>query len=568
MRKLCWILIVLAVAAANAWAKENIVNSKVTDVVVYPNHAQVTRMETVDIKKGDNKFVFTQLVAVLDDKSVRATCDGPVELTGTEIRHKYLNAALSGKLAEYDRMLEQSGDKLAEWQKQLDAWREEKKFYYSIKAKTANEIKEGMERKALSVEEWKKIMHFCREGVAETDDNMLRISREMREEKKKQAQIKAERAGYLSGSPREMKEIVVSLHAAKDGKAEIMIHYLVPNATWRPVYDVHLSNDGKEVKIVGYGLIIQGTGEAWENVKVSLAMAQPEYELALPELATMYIAFSQAELRQLAADVQQLNEAANSEVWLKSRFQNKKQQQVFKQNLVEMQNSMKEVQLRGVGISQDDISRAVKRISNRFAGVNYKLSRRESILSDRTPHKVQIFSKELSIDLRHVATPGLEDVIVRRGDLTNTSGFAFIEGESSIFVNGSYVGFSRMPGTAPNEPLSIFFGPDDSLKASRDLVKYDVVGPEKFRKSKLATYHYKITLDNFKKTKTRVELHDQIPVAQTSEIQVRLLKSSHTYKVDDKGIITWDLEVPAGKSIEVTFSFEIEHPVNQTIYWK
>ena len=70
MKKLSWIVVMLVMFSYTAVAKEKEVDSKVTDVTVYPNHAQVTRHVNVDVVKGDNKFVFTSLVAVLDNKSV------------------------------------------------------------------------------------------------------------------------------------------------------------------------------------------------------------------------------------------------------------------------------------------------------------------------------------------------------------------------------------------------------------------------------------------------------------------------------------------------------------------
>lgn len=549
-------------------AAEKVVSSKITDVVVYPNHAQITREAVVEVTAGDNAVVFSQLVAVLDGKSVRATTEDKVELTGTEIRHKYLSGALNETLADFDKRMEASAEELKRMQKELELLREDLNFYKSIKATTGSDIAEGLQGKTLSVKEWQEVMAFVRDGLKAVNADILRVEQDIQTEQKAYQKIAAERQQVASAAPTEMKEIVVSLKAVSAGRAKVKIHYLVPNATWRPVYDIHLGKDSRDVHVVGYGMITQGTGEEWDNVRMTLAMAEPEYSLGRPEMNPVYVSFSPQQIEQLANDIRGLNDAQDCESWTRSRFKNKQEMRNFEQNLYELANTQTGQQLQQYGLSQEDIRSAFKRIGDRFSGVSYELAGIETILSDRSPHKVVIFSADIPVDLHYVASPGVDGMVVRRGDIRNTTGFPLIGGESSVFVNGSYVGFANVPGTAQNEPFSIYFGPDDGLKAERTLLRQDVTGPEHFRQSKLAAYHYRLTVQNFKKSAVKVDLLDQIPMAQTQNIQVKMLDSTLEYTLDDKGILTWTTDVAAGATLTIDFSFQIEYPVEQTLYWK
>ena len=55
-------------------------NSRITEVVIYPNYAQITREMTTDLKKGENTVRFTGLVSILEAESLkqpdRITFDG------------------------------------------------------------------------------------------------------------------------------------------------------------------------------------------------------------------------------------------------------------------------------------------------------------------------------------------------------------------------------------------------------------------------------------------------------------------------------------------------------------
>jgi len=175
----------------------------------------------------------------------------------------------------------------------------------------------------------------------------------------------------------------------------------------------------------------------------------------------------------------------------------------------------------------------------------------------------------LPAKLKHVAPPSAQGLVVRKAELTNATAFPLLAGSSNVFVDGSFVGSSAVPNASSQESVSLFFGPDDRLKVTRELVGRDTKGPEKFRQSTLVTYEYRIRIENVHDREADVELEDQSPLSRTDDVQVKFLGSSvEAVKADEKGILRWQLKPAAKSPVEVTFRYAVEHPLNRTVIYR
>jgi uncharacterized protein (TIGR02231 family) len=336
------------------------------------------------------------------------------------------------------------------------------------------------------------------------------------------------------------------------------------------VYDVHLNRESQEVEIIGYGHVTQWTGESWEDVKVTLAMSRPDFELILPELKPLVVSLSAQEMQQLAKDISILNEAPQQQAveWSKTRFKGRQERLNFRRNLEQLSRES-DANLMQYGLNRKQIEQALTRLVDRFAGVRYVLPRTESIPCDGSPHKVVAFSGAVPVVLTHVATPALGDTVVLKGEIKNTTGHPLLDGEISLFIDSSYVGASRITSAAQNEGASFCFGPDDALVVKRELVERTVEGPEKFRQSQVITYHYLLTVENFNDRRANLEVADQIPVSKTSDVRVRFIESSEEHTLEEhSGKLTWTLDVGPGEKKEISFCFSVECPVGRTVSWK
>jgi len=545
-------------------------NSKISSVVVYPNHAQVTREIVVKVKDGENSVKFTNLVSILNPQNLRATASDGIRITGTETKKVFLKESHTDEIKKLDAKIQSTMDSVEALSTEKDQWAEEKLFYTSIKDRVAGEIGKELSNNKISVEDWAKTLEFIRQGVKSCDKEMASRNLAIRSLNKELDMFNRERISYAQRRTTEMKEVTVSFTSDQVRDAVVRIHYIVPAASWTPVYDVHLNKGVDEVQMIGYGDVTQWTGETWNDVSLTLAMSRPDFQLSLPELKPTVVSFDAKEMQMIAKDIYTLNSNPVSEAknWSRSRF--KGQQDLFNfQNNLEQLAYNDDSQLMQYGLNREIVKQALSRLVDRFAGVRYKVSQNETIPCDSSPHKVVVFSGNVPVSLKHVATPTLGDTVVLKGDMKNTTGYPILEGNVSLFIDNSYVGASRTDSAAQNEEISFCFGPDDALVVARELMKRDVKGPEKFRQSQVITYSYKINAENFNDHKSTVQINDQIPTSKNQDIQVKFVESNIDYTIDEQtGKLTWFVDIERGKKKEITFSFSVECPVERTLYWK
>lgn len=542
--------------------------SRISHVVVYPRSAEVTREREVEASVGPNRVVFDALVANLDPASLRASSDEGVEVVGIEARTRFLTEPLSKALADLDARIREAARRLKEIELELSRVEEERAFYGTIRAASLEAIREATEGRGLAIEDWEKTMRFVAAGLAAADARRLEIEDTRRQAADVLGALQEERSRVASERPREMKEVTVSIRSARAGRVAVRIHYVVPDAGWSPTYDVHLDSAGPRVRFTCYGLVTQATGEPWEAVDLTLARARGEHRIDAPETRPVLVALGAAELKRLASDIRDLNDAADAKLWIESRLLDAQGCGNFIQSVQELANQ-EDAFLADNGITRIELVRAIEKLQDRFSGVRYPVRKPETVPSDRSAHKIVVFSELLPARLAYVALPSAGSLVVRRAEVENTTSFPFLAGPSSVFVDGSFVGNSQVANASANESISLFFGPDEGLEVVRELVKRETKGPERFRQSQLVTWEYRIRIENFHGTEVEVELEDQIPVSQTDDVQVKFLGSNvEGVAPDEKGVLRWRLTVKARTPAVVTFRYQIEHPLAQSLSFR
>lgn len=94
------------------------------------------------------------------------------------------------------------------------------------------------------------------------------------------------------------------------GPLEIEFSYRVPHVRWWPSYTLRLDPDEARAQLSVDGLVVQHSGEQWEEVALSLSTAEPTLDARLPELPSLRIGRHQPQsstgYRQPPDDLEQL----------------------------------------------------------------------------------------------------------------------------------------------------------------------------------------------------------------------------------------------------------------------
>lgn len=72
-------------------------------------------------------------------------------------------------------------------------------------------------------------------------------------------------------------------------------------------------------------------------------------------------------------------------------------------------------------------------------------------------------------------------------------------------------------------------------------------------------------IKNNRKSAVNIDLEDQIPISQNSEIIVDAVELSKGIVNKDDGKVSWKFLIPPGESQKVIYTYTIKYPKNRTV---
>ncbi len=526
--------------------------SRIDAVTVYANSATVTRAAEVNVKVGRQTVAFNGLPGALSDDSVRAFASGApkVKIMGVEVKTVYLEQPLQKELAQLREEYETLADRMSQIDHEMSAYAAEMDFARNMARAAAAKAPLEAVRRKVDPKELAQMAEFIRETIRAAAKKHLALETQKRELARKQAVIQA-RMNELSRQRSTIsKSVLVTLMAERAMKVSCSITYLIPQATWRPAYDVRYLPKTNQVEMVYYGVVSQRTGEDWNNVELEMSTATPSTAVSMPEFrpAVVY-PYGQRVVREMM----EKREAAAQP--MRRRF-NRAKKALEDEEKFDMAGRLAPGGAIVAGVVQ------------RFTSVTFKHPKRETIPSDGRPHKSIVTIQRFGAKLEYVSTPALSQFVYLRASLVNTSKYPILPGEMSVYVDANFIGKAAMKSVASNEKFQVYFGPDKDLKIERKVVKMHEEGPTMFRSSKKVSKSFHIKLQNFKDRPVTVTVVDAIPVSWTEMVKVTLVDCTPKPSRDkdkikeqeEMGKLTWVIKLAPRTKEEIRFKYDIEHP--------
>jgi uncharacterized protein (TIGR02231 family) len=185
--------------------------------------------------------------------------------------------------------------------------------------------------------------------------------------------------------------------------------------------------------------------------------------------------------------------------------------------------------------------------------------------ADGGPHKTLVARFELDAILDHLAVPALAPEAYLRATVTNSSSLLLLPGPARVFHDAQFVGETSLETVAAGEEFELQLGVDDQIRVERELRRRTtskaVIGG-----ARTIDIGYVITVENHRRNKARVSVHDHIPVSTDGDIKVRLRETSpNPAEQTDLGELTWELSLDGGQAATLRHRFTVEHPAQVTI---
>ncbi len=573
-----FLFLLLAAGAGSAGAQAVAAAGKVEKVIVYRGQAAVTRQISVEAPAGDVELTVTGLPEQIVPESLFAEAGD-----GTDVRAVRYRASATGEeprdaVRELDRQIEEVTERQAANASNQELARRKLATLEKMEVFAATTAAAEIQKGVLNAETLERLVTFGFAQRKSAGDELLSLQKEEKELGKERGLLDRRRAELTRGASRTERTAVVFLEKRGAGPATVRVSYLVNGCGWSPSYNLRATGDLTAVEIESNAIIQQLSGEDWTGVELTLSTASPALSAEGPGLAPFEVALAAAAPKQQAgtgASVADQFRAARS------------QQQVLlsqNANVFNVQDSIQTAYAANVMANAWqvlELNEAPEVLDKAIAGdpaavggpsLTYPIGPPVSLASRSDQQMVRIARFRVPARFYHVATPVLTGYVYREAELDNTSSQDLLGGTISAWLDGRFVGRGEIETVARGQSFVVGFGADPQIRSRREPAGRE----EKVQGgNKVITARFRLSIENFRETPVRVRVYERVPWSDTQDLlRVTLgtlsdpLSEDATYARIErtKGILRWDLDVPAGSSAEkarvVTYSYTVEHDRN------
>ena len=465
---------------------------------VFPDRARVTRRGEMAVEPGTHRIEIADLSIRLQPESVRASARGTARarLLGVQVERLFYAETPAEQVHEMETQLEALQDEMAGLDAQIELVKASRARIGELNGHTLV-FATAMAAGEMTVEQQQALFAGLRKQAGELDAQGLGLAAQKRTLERRIQQLKRQLEQARNAGGRERYAAFIEVEVLSTGSLAFELTYMTSGASWQPLYDLRLLEDGEKTALeVGYlAQVSQQTGEDWQGVDLTLSTARPALAATLPELKPWYV-----QPRPPAAPLAMAAPAPKAVMRAAAA------------------PSPADAEMAGALMEAEEVTASV---NTSGAAVTYHLPAAASIPGDGSPHKVTIARYSLSPRLDFVTAPKLIEAVYRRAKAANDSPYTLLPGPANLFAGEEFIGATQLKLTAPQGEIELYLGSDDRIKVERELKRQEVEKTIIGGKRRIH-YGYEIRLENLLPGTALVTAHDQFPVARHEDIKIRL----------------------------------------------
>ena len=530
-------------SASATWADTIPVSSKVTEVIMYPETAAITRTASFAIPAGKHRLV---LQGVPDTALLEFL---QIDLTGARQISTVFRDEYAPPREFTDPRVQEAEARIDEIEQRIQSVKDDAKRA-SLKAAAAD-VSIGFLRKLGE-----------NEGLADSGPEVLRdISRMISQEAEAASQIALDAEINAREIERQLRDlsdeldnaeqaldsidlesedrvfIAVDIEAPESTDGTIQLNYLDAGGSfWTPVYDLRLeTGDSPQLSIERGAIVRQRTGENWADVTLHLSTVQPIGQVGPSPLYSQYRRIEKPAPTPVPPPMARDGSAVAS----------------MSEPMIEPMVAMEEAS--SMWSAESD-----------GPGVTYSFGQPVSVSSgaDTLRLDLDVLTEPGEITAR--AVPMQDTSAYRVVRFTNTSGEELLPAEyAARYIDGKLVGVESFEGLVAGQEGEIGFGPIDGLRLSRDVLGQREGGRGIISRSNEQVQKVEIEIENLTDQTWPLQLRDRVPYTEQEDLEITWSASPRPSEENlDKrrGILAWDLDLAPGETRKVSLETTLSWP--------
>ncbi len=325
------------------------------------------------------------------------------------------------------------------------------------------------------------------------------------------------------------------INSAAGGHIIVNLRYLVSNTGWEPSYDLVVDDITQPIILKYKARVYNNTGVDWKNVSLTFSTADPSMSASRPYLTKWG-----------------LNQSSSMSDYEETETN-------------EMEDSSK-VMEEPSPVSHDN-SVQYKSITVSELSTSFNIATPYSIPSDAKPYTVDITSYSLNATYGYITIPKLDNSAFLVAKVSGWEKLYLIDGPMNVYFNNAYIGESSLNTQKVEDTLELSLGRDNQIQVSRQK-KEDFGSKVLIGSNRKQSFKYEITVKNNKSVPVKIEVQDQVPISQESDISVDVEQISGAQQDNLSGRLKWLANLKPGESVTYILSFTVKAPKNKEVHLK
>lgn len=510
-------------------AKE--VKSKIKEVTVYVQGAEIERTASSQLTPGFQTIEFTGLTTQLDPNSIRVNGKGEYTILSVQYTTDYTKPKSDNKRIDVLK------DSLVYVQNKIDLKDAEVNNLQKEYNMVVSNAVTYSDADGSSASQLREMADFYRGRLSEISGMTVKARNELKSLRLDYARMEGQLRSLQGDRGIYQGKILVDIQSSKSQSASFQLKYLSNAARWSPLFDLRVpSVEQAEVILVQRAQVSQSTGVNWESVTMKLSTGFPYRNQTKPDLHPWVI------------DYQRIyqNGYSNSEY--------KMVQPVVLEDDVEED---------AVFSNAKSVASVTKTIENQLNTV-FEIPIKYTIPSNNEAKNVEVRELELPVEYKYFALPKLDDVGYFTAILRDWHKFNLMPGPTKLFVDGGYIGETYLNPNIAADSMVVSLGRDEQLSLKRNRLE-NIMSTTVIGANKKEVMAIEITVRNNKKKAVDLELVDQVPISRRKEIQVSIEEISEGNLDDRTGIIKWNVHLEPGETKKYIIKYEVKYPKDQVV---
>lgn len=506
-------------------------SAQLDSVKLFTNGSELYHTVNFDLSAGENEIIINNISSEILDNSIRIIEKGDFFIQTIEKITDYIDS--------FDPVPIQ--DSIDYFNDQIDLLNVE---YKTLEAELLL-IKStvnlgGSEQREIKPSDIIELTKLYQDRLPKINKMILKVNKEIKLYQKKIEEYQNQlNNGQITGEYKSKIKLIINSNT--NSRSKISFSYLSYLAWWKARYDFKFNSTGNS-EVIYKADIYNTTNLDWKNIPIAFSSKYYEENLEVPVITANYIRLNKV-YESTLTDVSFFNSSESSPLMPSEAKQGR-----FKRNKIAKTEYR-------VNVSDNSFE----------SEFELKPNMKFSIESGSKSKLFSIMKKSLIAEYEWMTIPSKSKLVFLTAKINDYWDLKLLNAPVNIYLDNSFINTTILQTDVTKDFINLSLGVDKNISVERKLLT-DFSEDRFFSGNIKRSFGVEIIIRNKKSRKIDLVIKDQVPVSTTDEIEVEIIEDGLNTKLDEFGILEWNVSIDAKADFSQKFYYNVSWPKDEVIY--